>query len=143
MTVQGADDPGRDIRASHADREAVVTVLRDAFVAGRLALNEFDERTSAAYAGQTWGELRVLTADLPQTPEIGVDPPAPPDGPPAVTERAATGVRNRRRPRLWPVTLVAVLGIATDSWLLAAVAVVTGVVSLVVLSLIEGSRLRQ
>ena len=57
MTVQGADDPGWDIRASHRDREAVVAVLRDAFIAGRLALDEFDERTSAAYAGKTWGEL--------------------------------------------------------------------------------------
>jgi hypothetical protein len=138
MTVQGTDDPGLGIRASHGDREAVVAVLRDAYVAGRLALAEFDERTSAAYAGKTWGELRVLTADLPQTPEIGVDQPRPPAAPEPTAD-----VRVRRRPRLWPVTLVAAIGIATDSWLLAAVAVVTGVVSLVALSLIEGSRLKR
>ena len=147
MTVQGADDPGWDIRASHRDRDAVVAVLRDAFIAGRLALDEFDERTSAAYAGKTWDELQVLTADLPHTPEIGVDQPAPPDGPPdrppAVTRRATTDIRRRRRPHLLPVFLVAVLGFATDSWLLAVVALVTGVVALAALSLIERSRLER
>ena len=143
MTVQGADDPGWGIRASHRDREAVVAVLRDAFIAGRLALDEFDERTSAAYAGKTWGELQVLTADLPHTPEIGVDQPAPPGGPPAVTRRATTDIRRRRRPHLLPVFLVAVLGFATDSWLLAVVALVTGVVALAALSLIERSRLER
>ena len=151
MTVQGADDPDWDIRASHRDREAVVAVLRDAFIAGRLALDEFDERTSAAYAGKTWDELQVLTADLPHTPEIGVDQPAPPDGPPdepldgppAVARRATTDIRRRRRPHLLPVFLVAVLGFATDSWLLAVVALVTGVVALAALSLIERSRLER
>jgi DUF1707 SHOCT-like domain len=141
MTVQAARDPGRGIRASHRDREAAVAALRDAYVAGRLTLDEFDERTSAAYAGKTWGELRVLTADLPGTPEVGAEPPgpaAPPDGSPPVTERATAGVRRGRHARLWPLTLAAVLGLGTDSWLLAAVAVVTGVVSLVALSLIEG-----
>lgn len=141
MTVQAARDPGRGIRASHGDREAVVAVLRDAYVAGRLTLDEFDERTTTAYAGKTWGELRVLTADLPGTPEIGAEPPGPaalPDGPLLMPERTDADVRRGRRSRLWPVTLIAVLGLATDSWLLAAVAVVTGVVSLVALSLIEG-----
>jgi len=125
------------------DREAVVAVLRDAYVAGRLTLGEFDERTSAAYAGKTWGELRGLTADLPGAPEVGADLPGPPEGRPLMTGRATTGGRRGRRPRLWPVTLAAVLGLATDSWLLAAVAVVTGVVSLVALSLIEGARLKR
>jgi hypothetical protein len=146
MTVQAARDPGRVIRASHRDREAVVAALRDAYVAGRLTLDEFDERTSAAYAGKTWGELRVLTADLPGTPAVGAEPPgpaAPPHGPPLMTRRATADVRRGRRPRLWPLTLAVVVGLGTDSWLLAAVAVVTGVVSLVALSLIEGARLKR
>ena len=143
MTVQATRDPKRGIRASHSDREAVVAVLRDAYVAGRLTLDEFDERTSAAYAAKTWGELRVLTADLPGAPEVGAEPPgpaAPPDGPPLMSQRATADARRGRRARLWPLTLAAVLGLGTDSWLLAAVAVVTGVVSLVALSLIEGAR---
>jgi len=67
-----ADDP---IRASDADREVVVAALRDAYTAGRLTMEEFDERTSAAYAARTWGELRKLTVDLPAQPILGADVP--------------------------------------------------------------------
>jgi hypothetical protein len=67
-----SDDP---IRASDADREVVVDSLRDAYAAGRLDLDEFDERTSAAYESKTWGDLRQLTADLPAQPILGGDVP--------------------------------------------------------------------
>jgi len=63
------------IRASDVDREVVVATLRDAYTAGRLTLEEFDERTSAAYAGKTWGDLRKLTEDLPSQPVLGSDVP--------------------------------------------------------------------
>jgi hypothetical protein len=66
------DDP---IRASDADREAVVDTLREAFTAGRLTLDEFDDRMSAAYLGKTWGDLRELTTDLPAQPVLGADIP--------------------------------------------------------------------
>jgi hypothetical protein len=66
------DDP---IRASDVDREAVVATLREAYTAGRLDLDEFDERMAAAYAGKTWGDLRALTADLPVQPVLGSDLP--------------------------------------------------------------------
>ena len=144
MAVQeAAGDPGQRMRASHMDREAVVAVLRNAYIAGRLTLDEFDERTSAAYASKTWGELGALTADLPETPELGADLPGPPpvpDGPPAVTGRVTPVARRRPRPRLWPVILISVLGLASGSALLAVVAIVTGVVAHMVVSLIEGWR---
>jgi hypothetical protein len=63
------------IRASDRDRDAVVATLRDAYTAGRLTLEEFDERTTAAYASKTWGELRRLTEDLPSQPILGADVP--------------------------------------------------------------------
>lgn len=63
------------IRASDVDREAVVTTLREAYTAGRLTLDEFDERMASAYAARTWGDLRVLTADLPVQPVLGSDLP--------------------------------------------------------------------
>jgi hypothetical protein len=66
------DDP---IRASDVDREAVVATLREAYTAGRLTLDEFDERMADAYTGKTWGDLRVLTADLPIQPVLGADLP--------------------------------------------------------------------
>ena len=66
------DDP---IRASDTDREAVVATLREAYMAGRLNLDEFDERMTSAYAAKTWGDLRELTADLPVQPVLGSDLP--------------------------------------------------------------------
>lgn len=70
------------MRASDADRDAVVSVLRDAYAAGRLTLEEFRERTSAAYAGRTWGELRELTSDLPEQPSFAAGLPPQPAAPP-------------------------------------------------------------
>lgn len=64
------DDP---IRASDADRDIVVAALREAYTAGRLDLDEFDERMAAAYASKTWGDLRELTVDLPAQPVLGAD----------------------------------------------------------------------
>ncbi|MFJ9471869.1 DUF1707 SHOCT-like domain-containing protein [Streptomyces caniferus] len=56
-----------ELRASDADRERVVEILRDAVAEGRLAMEEFDERLDAAYRARTYGELEPLTADLPVT----------------------------------------------------------------------------
>jgi hypothetical protein len=52
-------------RASDAEREAVVTRLRDAASEGRLTVEELAERIDAAYAARTQAELEPLTADLP------------------------------------------------------------------------------
>jgi len=53
------------MRASDRDRELAAEVLRDAYVAGRIDLGEFHDRTDGAYSARTWRELRDLTADLP------------------------------------------------------------------------------
>ncbi|GAA3128912.1 DUF1707 domain-containing protein [Planomonospora alba] len=53
------------IRASDAEREAVVERLRVASVEGRLTLGELTERTEAAYGAVTRAELDVITSDLP------------------------------------------------------------------------------
>ena len=66
------DDP---IRASDIDRDAVVSTLREAYTAGRLTIDEFDERMAGAYASKTWGDLRQLTIDLPSQPILGTDVP--------------------------------------------------------------------
>jgi len=104
------------IRASDGDREAVVTILRDAYAAGRLTLPEFDERTTAAFAGRTWGELRELTADLPDQPRLGPARPAVPVARPG--EAAGTGPAGRPWPgrgsaaRLMPALPIAFFWIA-------------------------------
>jgi hypothetical protein len=53
-----------EIRASDADRDRVVDVLRVAMGDGRLTADEFGERMEAALSARTLGELAVLTADL-------------------------------------------------------------------------------
>ncbi|MFC5752001.1 DUF1707 SHOCT-like domain-containing protein [Actinomadura rugatobispora] len=54
----------RDLRASDADRERVVSVLGEALADGRLTLEEHSERTTRAYQARTLGELTGLTGDL-------------------------------------------------------------------------------
>jgi Domain of unknown function (DUF1707) len=58
---------GQDLRASDADRDAVVSDLGEHFQAGRLTADELDERTGRALTARTWGELRAVLADLPAT----------------------------------------------------------------------------
>ncbi|WP_082310412.1 DUF1707 SHOCT-like domain-containing protein [Nonomuraea sp. SBT364] len=60
-------DPG-EVRASDAEREAVVELLREASVEGRLTLAELTDRTEAAYTATTHSELTLLTQDLPAAP---------------------------------------------------------------------------
>jgi hypothetical protein len=57
-----------EIRASDAEREAVVERLRVAATEGRLTLSELTERTEAAYTATTRGDLVPITADLPAEP---------------------------------------------------------------------------
>jgi hypothetical protein len=53
------------LRASDADRERTVELLREHAVAGRLTLEEFTDRMSAAYLARTNDELEQLARDLP------------------------------------------------------------------------------
>ncbi|WP_210580653.1 DUF1707 domain-containing protein [Streptomyces sp. GESEQ-4] len=54
-----------ELRASHADRDRVVDVLRIAAGEGLLNADELDERLEAALSARTLSELAALTADLP------------------------------------------------------------------------------
>lgn len=67
----------RAIRASDRDRDQAVAVLQEEYVRGRLGLDEFRERMSAAYESTTWGDLLDLTADLPAGLRPGTDLAAP------------------------------------------------------------------
>ena len=57
-----------EVRASDADRDQVIDVLRAAAGDGRLTADEFNERMEAALASRTLGELAVLTTDLAAGP---------------------------------------------------------------------------
>ena len=55
------------IRASDEDRGRTAAALGEHYAAGRLTLEEFQERLDKAYAATTLGELDRLMADLPGT----------------------------------------------------------------------------
>jgi hypothetical protein len=54
------------IRASDADRERAIALLREHAVEGRLTLEEFTDRMSAAVTARTTDALDELARDLPQ-----------------------------------------------------------------------------
>jgi hypothetical protein len=54
-----------NMRASSADRERAVDVLKAGFTEGRLTQDEYNDRMGRAYAARTYGDLAALTADLP------------------------------------------------------------------------------
>ena len=78
-------DPG--IRASDEDRGRTAAALGEHYAAGRLTLEEFQERLDKTYAATTLGDLDDLTTDLPGTdlaqlpaalpPSSGGSPPLP------------------------------------------------------------------
>ena len=52
------------LRASDADREHVIETLKDAFVQGMLAKDEFDVRAEQALTSRTYAELSAITHDI-------------------------------------------------------------------------------
>jgi DUF1707 SHOCT-like domain len=59
----GTGGRGR-LRASHADREQVIEVLKAAFVQGRLDRDEFELRVGRVLASRTYADLAALTAGI-------------------------------------------------------------------------------
>jgi len=53
------------LRVSDADRDRALRELSEAFQAGRLTADEFDQRSGQALGARTGNELTVLLADLP------------------------------------------------------------------------------
>jgi len=56
------------LRASDAERERVAEDLRRHAAEGRLAVDELEERLTAAFSARTRGELEPLLGDLPRAP---------------------------------------------------------------------------
>ncbi len=54
-----------DLRIGDSDREAVASLLREHYAAGRLTLEEFNQRLDATFAATTQGQLSRITQDLP------------------------------------------------------------------------------
>lgn len=87
------------MRISDSDRDRVAAQLRDYYAEGRLTSEELDERVTAALSAKTAGDLRRLTADLP-------NPSTAQPGAPKTPPFAASPRVYRRGPRLLPVLLL-------------------------------------
>jgi Domain of unknown function (DUF1707) len=105
-----ATGPGGDLeaagrgrlRASHADREHVIGILKAAFVQGRLTKDELDARTGQTFAARTYAELATLTVDLP----AGLADDVPPAR--AAQAQARQPMSNAARAGTWAVVAVGV-----------------------------------
>jgi hypothetical protein len=64
------------MRASDAERERAVDVLKAAFTEGRLSQDEYTDRVGQVQVSKTYGDLAELVHDLPIGP-FGSLPPAP------------------------------------------------------------------
>ena len=75
------------LRIGTAERESAVKFLSDHMSAGRLSLEEYEERMAAALEARTVADLKPLFTDLPLPHPAFMAPPppalAPPVGPPA------------------------------------------------------------
>src|SRR3984885_14494644 len=81
MSAESPSPPAQ--RASDADRDRVIELLRAAVTDGRLDPAEFDERLDKALAARTFDALAPLTADLIAAPGSVGALTLPPGGTPA------------------------------------------------------------
>ena len=80
--MAAAEGQGRsEFRASHADRERVIEMLKAALVQGRLAKDEFDLRVGQAFAARTHAQLAAVAAGLPAEPTTAQPATARPAAP--------------------------------------------------------------
>jgi Domain of unknown function (DUF1707) len=110
--LPGDADRGR-LRASHADRDRVISALKSAYVLGFVTKDEFDARISQTLAARTYAELASITTDLPG-PLLASHPP-PGRAPARATfrpvDRATAGFA------LLAVIAIAASSISADGWL--------------------------
>jgi Domain of unknown function (DUF1707) len=66
-----------NLRVSDADRQATADQLKAHFAAGRLDMDEFDERLPRALGAKTRSDLNDLLRDLPPTPTVAARPARP------------------------------------------------------------------
>jgi hypothetical protein len=64
----GHHDRQPELRLSDADRDDAITRLSEAFAAGRLDKDEFDERSDAVWTARTGADLVPIFADLAPVP---------------------------------------------------------------------------
>ena len=81
MDTQLTNNQRGAIRVSDAERDQAAAELSEHYQAGRLTLEEFDDRSSLALRARTGSDLVALFADLPTTVVPASMTPAGPAGP--------------------------------------------------------------
>jgi len=96
------------LRASHADREQVIGILKAAFVQGMLDRDELGQRVSQALAARTHADLATVTADLPAGLAAARPPPAARAGDeqPVVRPGKTVAVATALYAGVWPFTFL-------------------------------------
>ncbi len=92
--------PRGQLRVSDSDRDRAVAELSEHYQAGRLTLEEFEDRSGRALQARTGGELGGLFTDLPKAAVPGAAVPA------AGVPAAGAGLAG---PRPLPAARIAVL----------------------------------
>ena len=117
------------MRASDADREQVIGMLKVAFVQGRLTKDELDLRVSEAFSARTYAELAVVTAGIPagQTAAQPRREPAGARGWPPLNGSAKTAVGVIITTTMMTVALWVIAWFAGNGSLLAGAVLATGI----------------
>ena len=117
------------MRASDADREQVIGVLKVAFVQGRLTKDELDLRVGEAFSARTYAELAVVTADIPAEPTAAQPPrkAAGARGWPPMNSSAKTAVAVIIAATMVTVALWLIAWFAGNGALLAGAVLATGI----------------
>ena len=93
-----------DVRASDADRQRIIDLLRGHTADGRLTLDEFEERVGEALAAKTQDDLRHVLRELP------VPDPQPRPAPAPTPAPAPRRPSQSRIPTVPAVILLVVVG---------------------------------
>ncbi len=110
------------LRASDADRERTVQLLREHHAVGRLTAEEFHDRMEKVFEARNLGELDALLADLPaidlyQLPSESIRP----------ARRPGRGLERRAEGALLPASTLPWITWAVGSALIVALWVAVGV----------------
>jgi uncharacterized membrane protein len=83
------------LRASHAERDQAIEILKAAFVQGRLTKEEFDARAGQALTARTYADLAAVTAGFPAGPVASrpLGKPAEMKAPPPGSTELKAGLR--------------------------------------------------
>ena len=106
------------LRASDADRDAVIDRLREAAGEGRLEPDELEQRIDGALRARTYGDLAGLVADLPGDGRVLLRRPGWRTSPVAQSAVLGAGLLVAAL-----VALVVVLVLAAAAWWIALVIV--------------------